>query len=443
MKIPFKNKLRHIQKSEHGIAMVSVILASAVLLTIGTGMYFVATRESMMTQADYSGGKAFYYAEGGLANVLDVLNYAVTEWQLTQPRPDQSPDGFGYLMDPNPDLRQNPSNPVQMSIGGQSYTVYVDEVDQNGNHCTGCGLDPTSNQPAYLMITAEGQSSEGYRKLQQMVKVTASGFPLTFYVDGNAQLDGTTTLTNQSIFVRGDLFGRDKLTLSGTDLMYGGGAGVFATGSIYAMSNGHGSQIYNADGSDSRYWSSNDINDRDSQGPTGNIFTVSDLQNYFNYAGGLTTNQLDILKSQAQTSGYYNGNPGSGLTIQQGDLPNRGGDIVVYVDFPSGSPMSNNVDLKFQWPPAGYTGKAIVVVKNGSVSLDGSAIGNFRGDIYCPDGSITANGNGSGTFTGFVWGKGLTDIGNFNFSMDQQFIEDPPFYAWTVTRETDWTQVDR
>lgn len=428
--------------SEHGIAMVSVVLTSAILLIVSSGMYYVASREGRMSQADYAGGQAFYYAEGGVENVLDILNYTGTEWQLTQLRPDQSADGSGYLMDPSPGLRQNPPNPIQMTIGRQSYTVFVDEVDQYGNHCTGCGLDPSGNQPAYLLITAQGQSSEGYRKLQQRVKLTASGFPLSFYVDGNANLNGNTTLVNQSIFVRGNFYGREKLTLTGNDLMYGGGAGVFATGSIYAKANGGNSQIYTSSGGRSSYWSSNDINDRDSRGPSGNKFSVSALQNYFNYAGGLTTNQLAILKSQAQASGYYNGNPGSNLTIQQSDLPSRSGDIVVYVEFSSGNPMNNVVHLKFQWPNGYATGKALIIVKNGSVTLEGNAIGNLVGDIYCPDGSVTANGNGNGTFTGYVWGKGLTDIGNFNFSMNQQFIQDPPFYVWSATRETAWTQVD-
>lgn len=429
--------------SERGVAMVSVVLTSAVLLIIGTGMYYVASREGTMSQANYSGGQAFYYAEGGLENVMDILNYAATEWQLTQPRADQSPDGVGYLMDPNPDLRQNPTNPIQMKIGRQTYTVYVDEVDQYGNHCVNCGLDLSGTAPAYLKITAEGQSSEGYRKLQQMVKVQGTGFPLTFYVDGDANLNGNVALTNESIFVRGNLYGRDKLTLTGNDLQYGGPAGVFATGSIYAKQNGGSSQIYTSAGALSRYWSNNDVNDCDSRGPAGNKFSVTQMQNYFNYAGGLTTNQLDILKSQAQTSGYYNGNPGSKVTIQQGDLPNRSGDVVVYVEFPSGNPMNNSVDLKFQWPISGGSGKALIVVKNGSVTLEGSSIGNLNGDIYCPDGSVTANGSGNGVFTGAIWGKGLTDIGNFNFALSQQFMQDPPFYAWQVTRLSNWTEVDQ
>lgn len=184
------------------------------------------------------------------------------------------------------------------------------------------------------------------------------------------------------------------------------------------------------------------INDRDSRGPTGNTYTLADLQDQFE-TGGLSTSQLTILKGQAKSSGFYSSADG-GFNIQQGDLPSRDGNIVVYVEFPSGEPADNEVDLKFEWPHTPYTeGKALVVVKNGSVRMTGSAIGDLQGSIYCPDGPVTIHGGGSGTFTGFVWGKGMVDIGNFPFNMTEEFLADPPFYAWTIVRETAWTEVDR
>lgn len=430
-------------RAQHGVAMITVIILTAVLMMMGASMYIVASREGTMSSADYAGSEAFYYAEGGIENTLDVLTYAGTEAQLTQPRPDQSDNGYGYLMDPTPSQRENPTDPVQMTIGKETYTVWVDEVDENGNHCTDCGLNLVNANPAYVLITAEGQSSQGYRMLQQRVRLEASGFPLTLYVDGDAELNGTVSMNNQSLYVRGNFKGREKLDVSGTDLQYGGPAGVFATGSIFAKANGGNSQIYTYPAGDqSSYWDANYVNDRDSRGPTGNTFTLAELQDQFE-TGGLTTSQLTILKGQAKASGYYRSADG-GFNIQQGDLPSRDGNIVVYVEFPSGSPENNEVDLKFTWPNAPYTdGKALVVVKNGSVRMTGNAIGDLQGSVYCPDGPVTIHGGGSGTFTGFVWGKGMVDIGNFPFNMTEEFLADPPFYAWTVVRETAWTEVDR
>jgi hypothetical protein len=345
-------------------------------------------------------------------------------------------------MDPDPAKRQDPPNPLQLKIGNETFTVYVDEVDENGVHCTGCGLNLASRNPSFLLITAEGRSNEGYRKIQQRVRLEASGYPMTFYVNGDVTANGNVSLVNQSVYVRGNFYGRDKLTLSGNDLMYGGGAGVFATGSIYAKSNGGNTQIYTESGEKSSYWKSNDQYDRDSRGPAGNRYSLSELQDTF-ATSGLSANQLATLKSQAQTSGYYNGNPSSNLNLQQNDIPSHDGNVVVYIEYPSGNPANNNVHLKFEWPHTPYTsGMALIIVKNGSVSLEGNAIGNLKGIIYCPDGAVTANGNGNGVFTGFVWGKGLIDIGNFNFTMNQQFLDDPPFFAWTVTRETAWMEVE-
>lgn len=430
-------------RSESGVAMITVVIISAVLMVIGGGMYYVAARENTMSQADFVGGQAFYYAEGGIENVIDILNYEATEAQLTELRPDQSPDGYGYLMDPDPALRQDPTDPVQMMIGRENFTVWVDEVDQDGDHCTGCGLDVTSGEPAYLLITAEGFSSDGYRKLQQRVKVQGGGmYPLALYVDGDATINGNVTITNQSLFVKGNLYGREKLAISGPDLVFGGNAGVFATGSIYAKSNGGNSQIYTASGGQSSYWDANYINDRDIRGPAGNTYSLAELENTFN-TGGLTASQLAILKNQAQASGYYQSASGN-VMIQQNDLPSRDGDIVVYVEYQSGDPEDNLVSLKFEWPHDPYTtGNAIVIVKNGSVSMEGQAIGNLRGMVYCPDGSVRADGGGSGNFTGFVWGKGLENIGNFPFNMTQDFLDFPPYPSWTVVRETAWTEVDR
>jgi hypothetical protein len=432
-------------KDEEGVALITVMILTAVLMVMGAGMYVVASREATMSTADYAGGQAFYYAEGGIENVLNILTYTATESQLTRLREDQSDDGEGYLMDPNPSQRQNPPNPVVMTIGKENFTVWVDWVDSNGNHCTGCDFKVNSltNNVAYLQITAEGQSSLGYRKLQQRVKLEASGYPLTFYINGDATLNGGPTITNESIYVRGSFYGREKLTVSGFDQVYGGNAGVFATGSIYAKSNGNNSQIYTSSGGHSSYWAANYVNDRDNRGPPGNKFTISQLNSIFSTTG-LSASQLATLKQQAKTNGYYNGDPSSNLILQQGDIPSHDGNLVVYVEYPGGSPSSNEVNLKFEWPHSPYTsGTVLVIVKNGSVKLTGSAIGNTRGIIYCPEGEVRADGSGNGYFTGFVWGKGLTNIGNFNFTMDDDFLNDPPFFAWTVTRETAWTEVDR
>ena len=340
---------------EGGVALITVIILTMVLMIMAATMYFEATRESNISVADKAGGQAFSYSEGGIETVLDILNYAVTETQLKQLRADQSPDGHGYLMDPDPTKRQDPPNPVQMTIGNSNFTVSVDEVDQNGDHCTNCGVDLSTKDPAFLLITAQSQSSQGYRKLQQRVRVQASGYPMAFYINGNATLNGNTSIQNQSIYVKGDFFGREKLTLSGTDLVHGGGAGVFATGVIYAKKNGGNTQIYTTTGGHSSSWSNSYINDRDSRGPTGNTYSLAELENTFNTAGvlpgGLTTSQLITLKTQAQTNGYYNGNPGNGVTIQQSNVPNRGGDLVVYVEFPSGNPRTTASILNSSGPP--------------------------------------------------------------------------------------------
>ena len=341
-------------------------------------------------------------------------------------------------------MRQTPTNPIVMKIGNQNYTVWVDEVDYNGNHCSACGLNLASNNPAYLLVTAEGQSSQGYRKLQQRVRLQPSNYPLTFFIDGDVNMNGSPVISDQSIYVRGNFYGREKLTVNGTDQVYGGPAGVRATGSIYAKSNGGNSQIYTFSGGQSSYWAANYIYDRDSRGPTGNTFSAAELNNTFS-TSGLTASQLASLKSQAKTSGYYNGNPSSSLTLQQNDLPNRAGDIVIYIEYPSGTPSTNEVNLKFEWPnqPQYTTGKALVIIKNASVRLTGSAIGSLDGVIYCPDGQARSDGSGNGVFTGYIWAKGLTNIGNFTFKMDSAMVGDPPFFAWTVTRETAWTEVDR
>ena len=68
--------------SEAGIALITVIIMTAVLMIISAGMYFVASREGIMAQADNVGGQAFYFAEGGVENVLDMLSSSATESQL-------------------------------------------------------------------------------------------------------------------------------------------------------------------------------------------------------------------------------------------------------------------------------------------------------------------------------------------------------------------------
>ncbi|MHB0914466.1 MAG: pilus assembly PilX family protein [Thermoleophilia bacterium] len=430
-------------KSEQGVAMITVLVMTTVLLVMATGMYFVASSEITMSNADLEGNEAFYYAEGGLEAAIDIIsNEAATEYQLTQPRPDDSSDGYGYLMDPSSSQRQNPSNPLEVAIGKDTYTIWVDTVDANGNPCTGCGLNLASSNPAYLQINAEGQSGEGYRKLQQRVRVEASGYPLTFYIDGDINANGNPFVANQSIYVKGNVYGRSKVEVTGTDLIYGGPARVLATGTIYDKANGGNSQIYTVAGApNGSNWNADYVNDRDSRGPAGNTFSLEELSQTIN-PEGLTATQLATLKSQAQSDGFYL-NPSSGnLQVSQSDLPTRDGNVVVFVEYSGGTPAGNQVDLNFTWPSMS-TGQSLVIVLNGSVKMTGQAIGKMHGIIYCPDGNVEAHGGGNGDYTGFVFGKGLTNIGNFEFNMTSDFLTNAPFFAWTVSRETAWTEVDR
>lgn len=428
--------------SEQGIAMVTVLVMTTVLMVMAIGMYFVATREITMTRADMQGNEAFYYAEGGLEATIDIISTdSATDYQLTQPREDDSADGYGYLMDPDPGQRDDPSAPVEMNIGGGSYTIWVNTVDEDGDSCSGCGLNLASNDPAYIQINAEGRSDDGYRLLQQRVKVQASGYPLTFFIDGDLNANGNPFVSNQSIYVKGNVYGRGTIDVTGSDLMYGGPARVLATGTIYDKANGGNSQIYTADGlPNGNNWNVDYENDRDSRGPAGNTFSLDEMQGTIN-TDGLTATQLETLKSQAQSNGYYSNPSSGGINVNQSDLPTRDGNVVIFVEYSGGSPSGNEVDLKFTWPSMD-TGQALVIVLNGSVKMTGQAIGHMQGVVYCPDGEIRADGGGNGDYTGFVYGKGLVNIGNFEFNMTEDFIDDAPFFAWTVIRETAWKEVD-
>ncbi|RJQ42839.1 MAG: hypothetical protein C4534_09145 [Gaiellales bacterium] len=423
--------------------MVTVLVMTTVLMIMAVGMYFVASREITMSGADMRGSEAFYYAEGGLETAIDIIsNESATDYQLTQPREDDSADGYGYLMDPSPGQREDPSNPVEMAIGEETFTIWVNTVDEDGDPCSGCGLNLATTNPAYLEITAEGRSGDGYRKLKQRVRVQASGYPLTFFIDGDINANGNPFVSNQSIYVRGNVYGREKIEVTGTDLVYGGPARVLATGTIYDKANGGNSQIYTATGlPNGNNWDAAYVNDRDSRGPAGNTFSLEELQGIIN-PSGLSATQLETLKSQAQNNGYYLNPSSGGIQVRQSDLPSREGSVVVFIEYSGGTPSNNLVDLNFTWPSMS-TGQALVIVLGGSVKMTGQAIGHMQGIVYCPDGIVEAHGGGNGDYTGFVFGKGLINVGNFEFNMTQEFIDDAPFFAWTVTRETAWREIDR
>ena len=121
--------------------------------------------------------------------------------------------------------------------------------------------------------------------------------------------------------------------------------------------------------------------------------------------------------------------------LQQGDIPNRDGNIVVYIEFSGGDPQSNEVSLKFEWPYTPYTsGQALVVVKNGSIKMTGNSMGTFHGVVYCHDGPVRVAGSGQGESTSFVWGNGLDGIGNFVVNMPPEFLADATFFARAMVR---------
>lgn len=422
---------------DSGAAVVTVLLVTLVLTVAGAAFLATAWRELENAGRDRASGRYTAAADGGVDRTmedLDRLGLATLRTCTSYVPPDGQAD---YSRNPCTFEYEYTGTP-----GGERYTAVVTPTAGKAQ------LDPPTESTGYYTIVSQTRDRNGefVRQIEQTVRISVISFPIGIFAH-EVNAGGAPKMYDTSIFTDGDVFWRSKITFSGIDAYYGGGAGAHALGVIYnrAADPIHSSSPVNCD---YPY-------DQDSLGgtvppgscpsanpppPATSLFPDEDL------GVVLETNTLDEddyadLKALAMSTGTYWSYSGSATpTIQESDVPaNVPDEAVFYVEFTTGTPASNKVSWKADFGPCG-TRNGVIVVRNGSLTYNSN--NDWTGVILLPDSGAVLSGNGTGHFNGSVFTDEMGNTGTVRFAMPACWLDNMPSVLTSVT-PLHWRQVDR
>ncbi len=386
--------------------MLTVIMVGAALTVITTTAAALSIRGLNATSADAQSTRALAAAEAGLERfMLNVNNGVITPAAMKEagcasapialPPGTLGPGTYNVLLTIY-EPAQDPRVPVTAPWTAANDTV-----------------PPCSTRSGNLYaITATGTQGSGTRVVRQIIRSTPgkSKFPLGIYAD-RIDANGNPDLNNISVFTRGDIVGRGKISLSGIDSNYtmrdvydqsafggfswSGGlnwdsnipAAVHATGEIYAKTAGTKGRQHppapNCNANDTRNGGYALQSEWDGSACTGCAnagaitadtcvglpgypptarFTQADMDRIAQVRN-FTEDEYGILKATAQTSGIYcnfapavnqcwrNGVAGASDTNwQNGELPTGSPTLIAYFDFPASSnTTANTINWSATW----------------------------------------------------------------------------------------------
>lgn len=384
-------------REQRGVAIITVLFVGAALTVLTTTAAFMSVRGLQSSTADGQSARAMAAAEAGLERfMLDIKRGAVSVSSMKEAGCASAPIAL-----PPGTLGVGSYN-VELTIYEPSQAKKVPDSPWTvANDAT----PPCSTRSGNLYaVTATGTQGSGKRVVRQVIRAIPgkSKFPLGIYAD-RIDANGNPDMNNISVFTRGDIVGRAKISLSGIDSNYtmrdvydqsanggfswSGGltwdsnipAAVHATGEIYlkgatARGREHPA-VPNCTANDTRnggYALQSEWDGSACSGCTSNGAITSDV------CGGLagypptarfTQNDMDriaqvrnftedeyaSLRSTAQATGIYcnfassvnqcwrNGVAGASDTSwSDGELPTGSPTLVAYFDFPGSANTSGN-----------------------------------------------------------------------------------------------------
>jgi hypothetical protein len=484
--------------NESGIALLTVILVAAALTAVATASSVIAIQGMRGSAEGWRGTRAESYAEAGLQRFLNdlklgsfginsvltagcssapvavppgVIGNGTYAAQLTVYNPNTNPQ-----VPPSPWTVANASSPPCLGRSSSTKVPQLYAITSTGS--TGSLASPSP-----------GSVGVGRRVIRGVVTISGSGLPVGVYVR-NVDANGNPDFQNISLFARGDVVGREKLSFTGNDLYYTLGdvypglstssplpAAVHATGAIYGTVNMKkgvehppnpncnanprgtaGQSLW--DGSVTGGTVSTTCANFVGGGfPPTSRFTSADLDRITGRTTlpQLTALEYSTLKSTAQSSGIYcamaaGGN--SGTCTKQGATYTYPGtfvdnsitglsNFVVYLEFPSGTnPLSNDIKWNASVGPCStdpaVNKSVVIVVRNGSVTLRGG--GAMYGTIVAPEGYVDSAGNY--TVNGTIIANQLRLRGTAAFRLDACSVANTPSTLMNVSGGR-WSEVDR
>lgn len=390
-------------RQERGVAMMTVLFVGAALTVMTTTAAFLSVKALKSTSDDKSSAQALAAAEAGLERLLlDVrrgaIGYGSMQRAGCQTPPVTLPAG---TLGPG-------TYEAQLTIYEPTQNPPVPEPpwDANSKNEIPC-LNRTTNLYA---ITSTGEQGAGTRVVRQIVSIVVGStkLPMGIYAD-RIDANGNPALENISVFTAGDVIGRGKIALVGTDpyfkmkdvynqtafssFTWSGGytwdsfipTAVHATGELYAKNaqtrgrehppapncfandtrNGGLASQSEWDGSACSGCANNGAITANCAGsplgyPPTARFTATDLARIAQVRN-FTEPEYAALKTTARASGIYceyaiescwkEGAlmPTAPRSWNNGSLPTNSPILIAYFEFPAATASTNRIDWKATW----------------------------------------------------------------------------------------------
>ncbi|MGI8426706.1 MAG: pilus assembly PilX family protein [Actinomycetota bacterium] len=450
-------------RSEQGSAMIMALFMMVVLTGLGTVMFNIATSNQQDSGRDRLAGGALGVAEAGVAQALAFMRTnGVSTLTCDGPNPASALCGndWGY----NFVSAASGGHVVNLTGGGQ-YRVWIQRL---AGYAPNAGVTTGSYKIFSVGTLGAGPAS---RTITTQVSVKPFSFPIGIFAEDYVQHGGNVDVASISMFSKGCVFKRDRVTFSGAiDLAHPGlKPGVHSA-----------KWISTANGNNDASCSSTSIKnihkppipgvcnatypyDQDKLGGpltalnaacypnlTTSHFDENALKTYgYVDPRGLPANQYAELKATAQAAGtYYNCSSGPACSPNLNGVSNPNAVLYVHLGAPG-----TNTGRSVTFGPgdlvgygAAYCGtrSLLIVVEGGDLHMNNNL--DIVGAIFAPDGFVHVNGGAK--ILGSLFAKQLQVNGDAAFTLmgpannDHCFFDNPPAGTLNVS-PFNFQEVDR
>jgi len=425
----FMARIRAAQKGDSGAALMTVLMAGAVLTASALVVVNISLTNLRNAGRDRVAGGAMGAAEGGIAEAVSYLETKSAGVLACSPTCATNPWG-------------NKTTPTQLTYpDGGSAKVWIEVVQ---------AFSPPAVKVATYKIHSTGTAGNGpgQRVLEQTVTGTPLSIPIGVYAT-NITINGSPSTFKESVFSKNCIGGRDKMNFGTEPDAYFGIPPAAHSTQWISEKNGSCSASNNDNIHKSAACNSSYKYDQDAQGgpisspcaAPGNTskFTQADLDSY---GRGLNDDELANLRSQAQSMGQY-------WTSTTWTAPNpvTHPHAVIFFDLPADGTVSlqNELDA-YTWDgECTSTPKTVIIVVNnaskgtGGVHLNSNNV--ISGALFVQKGSLQFNGAAS--WTGTIWADTIEKWnGSAESKLTSCFLQNLPGGLMSI-KSTRFREVDR
>lgn len=426
--------MNRIRRDERGVAMVTVLLVTAVLTALGVTVTQVSLSNLGNAGRDRVAGGALGAAEAGVTRAISYIHQNNTNIISCSPTCASNPWG-------------NSAAPKSLTFpDGRKATVWIETIQPY--------MPPTYKAGTYkIHSVGTAGSGPGKRTLEVTIEVKPLNFPLGIYTRYKLNNGGTGAVFNTTVLSHECIDSRDKLTFSGIDSYYGIPAAAHSTAyitraNLQACDNNLGNVWTNdaraihraAVGTCSpefpydqdnaplggTFPAGSSCTTAANQYTSSSLFTPEMLKaEPYNYLPrGLKDSDYALLKARAQALGlYFTGTPSSTAWPNAATIPNP----VIYFKIPAGQ----KITLQGELNTYGWTNDAscllahpslVLVVEGGDLQLNSNA--RIAGAVFVPDGNMVYNGGAQ--LVGTVFASKLHFTGNASVSLNDCYTRGTP-----------------